>query len=115
MEKGRVVILAAGTGNPYFSTDTAAALRAIEVSAEVLVKATNVDGVFTADPRKIADAQHIPSISYMDVLTKRLKVLDSTAISLLMENHIPIRVVNLHTPGNLKRVVLGEDVGTLIS
>jgi uridylate kinase len=115
MEKGRVVILAAGTGNPYFSTDTAAALRAIEVGAEVLVKATNVDGVFTADPRKIADAQYIPSISYMEVLTKRLKVLDSTAISLLMDNHIPIRVVNLHTRGNLRRVVLGEDVGTLIS
>lgn len=115
MEKGRVVIFAAGTGNPYFSTDTAAALRAMEVGAELLIKATNVDGVFTADPRKDADATHLAKLSYMEVLTKELRVLDSTAVSLLKDNQIPIRVVNLHTRGNLMRVVKGEEVGTLIS
>jgi uridylate kinase len=115
MEKGRLVIFAAGTGNPYFSTDTAASLRAMEVGAEVLIKATNVDGVYSADPKKHADAVFYPQLKYMDVLTKELKVIDSTAISLLKENEIPVRVIDLNTPGNLMRVVLGEPVGTLIS
>lgn len=115
MEKGRLVIFAAGTGNPYFSTDTAASLRAMEVGAEVLIKATNVDGVYSADPKKHADAVFYPQLKYMDVLTKELKVIDSTAISLLKDNKIPVRVIDLNTPGNLRRVVLGEEVGTLIS
>jgi len=115
MEKGRLVIFAAGTGNPYFSTDTAASLRAMEVGAEVLIKATNVDGVYSADPKKHADAEFYPQLSYMDVLTKELRVIDSTAISLLKDNEIPVRVIDLNTPGNLMRVVLGEPVGTIIS
>lgn len=115
LEKGRVVILAAGTGNPYFTTDTAASLRAMEVGAQLLVKATDVDGVFTADPKSDPQARHLPRLSYMDVLTKELRVLDPTAVSLLMDNKIPVRVVNLNTKGNLRRVVVGEDVGTLIS
>jgi len=115
MEKGRLVIFAAGTGNPYFSTDTAASLRAMEVGAEVLIKATNVDGVYSADPKKHADAVFFPQLSYMDVLTKELRVIDSTAISLLKDNEIPVRVIDLNTPGNLMRVVLGEPVGTIIS
>ena len=115
MEKGRVVILAAGTGNPYFSTDTAASLRAMEVGAEILIKATNVDGVYSADPKKDANAVFFPKLSYMDVLTKELRVIDSTAISLLKDNEIPVRVIDLNTPGNLMRVVLGEAVGTIIS
>ncbi len=115
MEKGRLVIFAAGTGNPYFSTDTAASLRAMEVGAEVLIKATNVDGVYSADPKKHDDAVFYSRLSYMDVLTKELRVIDSTAISLLKDNQIPVRVIALNTPGNLRRVVLGEEVGTLIS
>ncbi len=115
MEKGRVVIFAAGTGNPYFSTDTAASLRAVEVGAEVLIKATNVDGVYSADPKKYEDAIFYPRLNYMEVLTKELKVMDLTAISLLKDTNIPVRVVDLNQLGNLKRVVLGEDVGTLIS
>jgi uridylate kinase len=115
MEKGRLVIFAAGTGNPYFSTDTAASLRAMEVGAEVLIKATNVDGVYSADPKKHADAVFYPQLKYMDVLTRELKVIDSTAISLLKDNQIPVRVIALNTPGNLMKVVLGEEVGTLIS
>jgi uridylate kinase len=115
MEKGRLVILAAGTGNPYFSTDTAASLRAMEIGAEVFIKATNVDGVYSADPKKVKDAEFYPKLSYMDVLVKGLKVIDSTAISLLKENEIPVRVIDLNVTGNLKRVVLGEEVGTLIS
>ncbi len=115
MEKGRLVIFAAGTGNPYFSTDTAASLRAMEVGAELLVKATNVDGVYSADPKKYPDAEFYPKLTYMDVLTKELKVIDSTAISLLKDNKIPVRVIDLNTPGNLKRAVMGEQVGTLIS
>ena len=115
MEKGRVVIFAAGTGNPYFSTDTAASLRAVEVGAEVLIKATNVDGVYSADPKKHEDTVFYPRLNYMEVLTKELKVMDLTAISLLKDTNIPVRVVDLNKPGNLKRVVLGEDVGTLIS
>lgn len=115
MEKGRIVIFAAGTGNPYFSTDTAASLRAIEVGAEMIIKATNVDGVYSADPKKFEDAVFYPRLNYMDMLTQDLQVMDSTAISLLKDTNIPIRVVDLNVPGNLKRVVLGEDVGTLIS
>ena len=115
MEKGRVAVFAAGTGNPFFSTDTAASLRAREINAEVFIKATNVDGVYTADPKKEAAAEYIPHLSYMDVLTRGLKVLDSTAISLLMDSQIPIRVVNLNQPGNLVKTVMGENIGTLIS
>jgi uridylate kinase len=115
MEKGRLVIFAAGTGNPYFSTDTAASLRAMEVGAEIMIKATNVGGVYSADPKKDPDAEFYSELSFMDVLTRELKVIDSTAVSLLKDNHIPLRVVDLNVPGNLKRVVLGENVGTLIS
>ncbi len=114
MEKGRLVIFAAGTGNPYFSTDTAASLRAMEVSAQLMIKATNVDGVYSADPKKDPKAKFFSKLSYMEVLTMELKVMDSTAISLLKENHIPVRVIDLSAPGNLKRVVMGEDIGTLI-
>ena len=115
MEKGRLVVFAAGIGNPYFSTDTAASLRAMEVGAEVLIKATNVDGVYSADPKKDSKAEFFSKMTYMDVLTKELKVIDSTAISLLKDNHIPLRIVALNKEGNLKRVVMGEDIGTLIT
>lgn len=115
MEKGRLVIFAAGTGNPYFSTDTAASLRAMEIDAKVFIKATNVDGVYSADPKIDKDAEFYRELNYMDVLVKELKVIDSTAISLLKENRIPIRVIDLNVSGNLKRVVMGEEVGTLIS
>jgi len=115
MEKGRLVVFAAGIGNPYFSTDTAASLRAMEVGAEVLIKATNVDGVYSADPKKDSTAEFFTKMTYMDVLTKELKVIDSTAISLLKDNHIPLRIVALNKEGNLKRVVMGEDIGTLIT
>ncbi|MBK7143532.1 MAG: UMP kinase [bacterium] len=114
MEKGRTVIFAAGTGNPYFSTDTAASLRAMEVGAQLMVKATNVDGVYSADPKKDKNAVFFPKLSYMDVLTKELKVMDSTSISLLKDNKIPVRVIDLNVPGILKQVVQGENVGTLI-
>ena len=115
LEKGRLVIFAAGTGNPYFSTDTAASLRAMEIGAELMIKATNVDGVYSADPKKNDDAVFYPRLSYRDVLTRELKVIDSTAISLLMENKIPVRVIDLNRSGNLMRVITGADVGTLIS
>jgi len=115
MEKGRLVIFAAGIGRPYFSTDTAASLRAVEIGADVLIKATNVDGVYSADPKKVADAVFYPKLTFMDVLTQELKVIDSTAISLLKENSIPLRVLDVNTEGNLKKVVMGEDVGTLIT
>lgn len=115
MEKGRLVIFAAGTGNPYFSTDTAASLRAMEIGAEIMIKATNVDGVYSADPKKVPDAVFYPSLTYMDVLRQELKVMDSTAVSLLKENNIPVRVVDIRTAGVLRRVVCGEAVGTLIS
>ncbi len=115
MEKGRLVIFAAGIGRPYFSTDTAASLRAVEIGADVLIKATNVDGVYSADPKKVADAVFYPKLTFMDVLTQELKVIDSTAISLLKENSIPLRVLEVNTEGNLKKVVMGEDVGTLIT
>lgn len=115
MEKGRVVIFAAGTGNPYFTTDTAASLRAMETGAEVLIKGTNVDGVYSADPKTNPTAEFFDKLSYMDVLTRELKVMDSTAISLLKDNQIPVRVVDIGVPGNLVRVVKGEQIGTLIS
>lgn len=115
MEKGRLVILAAGTGNPYFSTDTAASLRAMEVGAELMIKATNVDGVYSADPKTDPNAEFYESLSYMDVLTKELKVMDATAVSLLKDSHIPVRVVNLNRDDCLIRVVKGDPVGTIIS
>lgn len=114
MEKGRAVIFAAGTGSPYFSTDTAAALRAQEIHADVLIKATNVDGIYTADPKKDPEAQLIDRVSYMDVLHKELRVMDLTAITLCKDNGTPVIVFNLNRPGNLKRVVLGEGVGSIV-
>jgi uridylate kinase len=115
LEKGRVVIFAAGTGNPYFTTDTAAALRAMEMKAEVILKATKVDGIYTADPVKHPDATRYDRISYLQVLQERLQVMDATAISLCMDNKLPILVFNLKTPGNIKRVVMGEAVGTIVT
>jgi uridylate kinase len=114
LEKKRVVIFAAGTGNPYFTTDTAAALRAMEIHAEVILKATKVDGVYTADPMKDATATRYKSLSYLDVLKKNLKVMDSTAISLCMDNDLPIIVFDLGERGNILRVVQGHDVGTTV-
>jgi uridylate kinase len=114
LEKGRVVIFAAGTGNPYFTTDTAAALRAMEIKADVILKATKVDGIYTADPVLDPTATMYDSISYLQVLERQLKVMDSTAISLCMDNKLPIVVFNLREPGNIRRVVLGESVGTTV-
>jgi uridylate kinase len=115
LEKGRVVIFVAGTGNPYFTTDTAAALRAVEIGAEVLLKATKVDGVYDADPMKDPTARRYDQLEYSDLLRDQLKVLDATAVSLCMENDLPIIVFNLHHPENITRVAVGERVGTLIS
>jgi uridylate kinase len=115
LEKARVVIFAAGTGNPYFTTDTAAVLRAQEVHAEVLLKATKVDGLFDADPEKEATAAFIENISYMQVLERQLKVMDMTAISLAMDNNLPLVVFNLKTPGNIRKVICGQHIGTMIS
>jgi uridylate kinase len=115
LEKGRVVIFAAGTGNPYFSTDTAAALRANEMGAEVILKATKVDGIYDSDPKKNPKAKRFARITYLDALQKQLKVMDSTAFSLCMDNKMPIIVFDLFKPHNLKRVVLGEEVGTLVT
>ena len=115
LEKGRVVIFAAGTGNPYFSTDSAASLRAMEIKADVLLKATKVDGIYDADPVVVKDATRFSKISYMDVIKKGLKVMDTTAISLCKDNNMPIIIFNLNEPGNIKRVVLGERIGSLIS
>jgi uridylate kinase len=114
LEKGRVVILAAGTGNPYFTTDTAAALRAVEIGAEVLLKATKVDGVYSADPALDPSATRHDELSYTDVLAHRLAVLDSTAVSLCMDNELPIVVFDINQEGNISRAALGESVGTLI-
>jgi uridylate kinase len=114
LEKGRAVIFAAGTGNPYFTTDTAAALRAAENKAEVILKATKVDGIYTADPKLHPDAQRFDTITYLQVLERRLKVMDATAISLCMDNRLPIVVFDLLTPGNMKRVILGEAIGTTV-
>ncbi|MEP7118605.1 MAG: UMP kinase [Acidobacteriota bacterium] len=115
LEKGRVVVFAAGTGNPYFTTDTAAALRAMEVKAEVILKATKVDGIYTADPVKDPTATRYERISYLQVLQDQLQVMDATAISLCMDNKLPIVVFNLRTPGNVRRVVAGEPVGTTVT
>lgn len=115
LEKGRVVILGGGTGNPYFSTDTAAALRAMEVDADVLIKATKVDGVYDSDPMKNDHAVRFDRLTYMETINRRLEVMDSTAISLCMDNHLPILVLNLWQPDGLRRAVLGQTVGTLVS
>ena len=114
LEKGRAVIFAAGTGNPYFTTDTAAALRAMEIRASVIMKATKVDGIYSADPMKDPTATRYDTISYLEVLEKRLQVMDATAISLCMDNQLPILVFNLRTPGNLRRAVLGESIGSVV-
>ncbi len=115
LEKGRVVIFAAGTGNPYFTTDTAAALRAMEIHADVLLKATRVDGVYDKDPKKHADAQRFERLSYLEVLQRDLKVMDSTAISLCRDNGLSIVVFDLRQRGNIRRVVMGEPIGTLVA
>ncbi len=115
LEKGRVVIFAGGTGNPYFTTDTTAALRACEINAEAILKATQVDGIYDSDPRTNADATKFDEISYMEVLSRELHVMDSTATTLCMDNDIPIIVFNLHKPGNIDRVLKGEHVGTTVS
>ena len=115
LEKRRIVIFAGGTGNPYFSTDTAAALRAMEIKAQVILKATRVDGIYDADPEKVPGAKRFERISYLDVLQKGLSVMDSTAISLCMDNKMPIVVFNMSVPGNLRRVVLGERVGSTVT
>ena len=114
LEKGRVVICAAGTGNPYFTTDTAAALRAMELKCEVIIKGTKVDGVYDKDPKKHADAVLFEHLTYMDVLERQLKVMDATAVSLAMDNSLPIKVINMFRPGNLRKVLTGEKVGTLV-
>jgi len=114
LEKGRVVIFAAGTGNPYFTTDSAAALRALEIKADVILKATKVEGVYTADPVKDATATRYDCITYQEVLEKQLKVMDASAISLCMDNNLPIVVFNMRTAGNIVRVVSGETVGTRV-
>jgi len=114
MEKGRIVIFAAGTGNPFFTTDTAAALRAVEMKCDVLVKATQVDGVYSADPRKVPDAVRYESLSFMDVLANELEVMDATAIALCRENDLPILVFNLHEPGSFAKVLAGQGRYTLI-
>ncbi len=114
MEKKRVVIFAAGTGNPYFSTDTAAALRAMEIKAEIILKATKVDGIYDADPLKHPKAKRFERLTYFEVLQKALKVMDTTAISLCMDNHLPIIVYDLKRKGNLRRIVQGETIGTLV-
>jgi len=115
LEKERVVIFAGGTGNPYFSTDTAASLRAMEIKADVILKATKVDGIYDADPVVVKDAKMFDNISYLDILKKGLKVMDSTAISLCKDNNLPIVVFNLNRRGNIRRVVTGEKVGSLVS
>jgi uridylate kinase len=115
LEKGRVVIFAAGTGNPYFTTDTAAALRAMEIKAEVILKGTKVDGIYTADPMLDPSATKYTAISYLQVLERQLKVMDATAISLCMDNKLPIVVFNLREAGNVRRVVTGEPIGTTVS
>jgi uridylate kinase len=114
LEKGRVVIFAAGTGNPFFTTDTAASLRAMEIGAEVIFKATRVDGIYDADPEKVPTARRFESLTYIDVLNRGLQVMDSTAISLCMDNSLPILVFNMMEPGNIQRAVSGQRIGTLV-
>ena len=115
LEKGRVVVFAAGTGNPYFTTDTAAALRAMEIRADVIMKATRVDGIFTADPMTDPSATRLDSLSHLEVLERRLNVMDATAISLCMDNKLPIVVFNLTTHGNVRRAVMGEPIGSMVT
>lgn len=115
LEKGRVVIFSAGTGNPYFTTDTAASLRAMEIGAEVILKATKVDGVYTADPAKDPSATKLDDLTYLDVLQNGLQVMDATATSLCMDNNLPMIIFDLTQPGNIKKVVLGEKIGTIVS
>jgi len=115
IEKGRVVIFAAGTGNPYFTTDTTAALRALEIGADCIMKATKVDGVYSADPFLDPDAERYEQLSYIDVLSQGLQVMDSTAISLCMDNALPILIFNMQVEGNIERALMGQDVGTIIS
>lgn len=115
LEKGRIVILAGGTGNPYFSTDTAAALRAVELGAEVILKATKVDGIYSADPKKVKGATRFTKLKYIDVLKKGLKVMDATAVSLCMDNSIPIIVFDLLKNGNIRRVISGQNIGTTVT
>ena len=115
LEKGRVVIFAGGTGNPYFSTDTAAVLRAIEMEADVILKATNVDGVYTADPKANPEAEFIPRISYLEVMTRELGVMDAAAVSLCKENHMPVIVLNIRRPGAILTALRGERIGTLVA
>ncbi len=115
LEKGRVVIFAAGTGNPFFTTDTAGALRAIEIGADAIMKATKVDGIYSADPKRDATAERLPRVTYIDVLSRRLQVMDTTAVSLCMENGLPIIVFDLTRSGNIRRIVLGEPVGSIVS
>jgi uridylate kinase len=114
LEKGRVVIFGAGTGNPYFTTDTAASLRAMEINAQVILKGTKVDGVYSADPKKDPDAIKLPELTYIDVLKKGLQVMDATAISLCMDNKLPIIVFDLTVAGNIKKVISGEKIGTIV-
>ncbi|RKY39466.1 MAG: UMP kinase [Candidatus Omnitrophota bacterium] len=114
LEKGRVVIFGGGTGNPYFTTDTAAALRAAEINAEVILKATKVDGVYSADPEKVKEARKIDRMSFIEILNRKLTIMDATAISLCMDNKIPIIVFNLLEEGNIRRVILGEKIGTIV-
>ena len=115
LEKGRIVIFAAGTGNPFFTTDTAAALRAVEIGADAIMKATKVDGIYSADPARDAGAQRLARTTYIEVLSRRLEVMDNTAISLCMDNKLPIIVFDLTRSGNIKRIVLGEPVGSIVS
>jgi uridylate kinase len=114
LEKGRVVIFAAGTGNPFFTTDTAASLRAVEIGANVILKATNVDGIYDADPKTHPGATRFAELSYIEFLNRHLKVMDSTAITLCMDNALPIIVFDINTRGNIKRAVLGESIGTVV-
>jgi uridylate kinase len=114
LEKGRVVIFGAGTGNPYFTTDTAASLRAMEIGAQVILKGTKVDGVYSSDPKKDPNAVKLPKLTYIDVLKKGLQVMDATATSLCMDNNLPIIVFDLTTEGNIKRVIAGEEIGTIV-
>lgn len=115
LEKGRIVIFGCGTGNPFFSTDTAAALRAAEINADIVLKATNVDGIYTADPKKDSRAKKLDQVSYIEVLNKKLNVMDATATTLCMDNHIPILVYNMNKYGNLEKVIEQEKIGTLVS
>ena len=115
LERGRVVLFSAGTGSPYFTTDTAAALRSIEIGADVLIKGTKVDGIYDSDPELNKDAKRISKLSYMDILEKNLRVMDSTAVSLCMENNLPIKVYNMKTPGNLTKLLSGENIGSTVS